>query len=94
MNMMEKFLQMTRSTLQTYTGEETLTHDAMITKLRKIKTKKHLHDDDVDDIVDDDDEETLTRAKFNSENEDANENEEENDDESRDKKEAIIDGSK
>ena len=69
------------------------THDAMITKLRKIKTKKHLHDDDVDDIVDDD-EETLTRAKFNSENEDANENEEENDDESRDKKEAIIDGSK
>ena len=27
MSMMGKFLQMTRSTLQTYTGEETLTHD-------------------------------------------------------------------
>ena len=87
MSMMEKFLQMTRSTLQTYTGEETLTHDAMITKLRKIKTKKHLHDDDVDDIVDDD-EETLTRAKFNSENDVASENEEEND-----KDEATTDGS-
>ena len=34
-------------------------HMTMITKLRKIKTKKHIHNDDVDDIVDDDDEETL-----------------------------------
>ena len=59
----------------------------MITKLMKIKTKKHLHDDDVDDIVDDD-EETLTRAKFNSENDVASENEEEND-----KDEATTDGS-
>ena len=33
-------------------------HMTMITKLRKIKTKKHIHNDDVDDIVDDD-EETL-----------------------------------
>ena len=53
----------------------------------KIKTKKHLHDDDVDDIADDD-EETLTRAKFNSENDVASENEEEND-----KDEATTDGS-
>ena len=59
----------------------------MITKLMKIKTKKHLHDDDVDDITDDD-EETLTRAKFNSENDVASENEEEND-----KDEATTDGS-
>ena len=27
MSMMEKFLQMMRSTLQSYTGEETLTHE-------------------------------------------------------------------
>ena len=52
MSMMEKFLQITRSTLQPYTGEETLSHD----------------NDSEKQVVD---EETLRRAKFNSEYEDA-----------------------
>ena len=47
MSMTEKFLQMMRLTFQPYTGEET--HMTIITKLRKIKTKKHTHDVDVDD---------------------------------------------
>ena len=53
MSMTEKFLQKMRSTLQSYTGEETLTHDDDSKKKQVV------------------DEETLTRAKFNSEYEDA-----------------------
>ena len=76
MSMTEKFLQMMRSTLQSYTGEETLTHDDD-SKKNKLLMKKHLH---VQSLT--------VNMKMQKSVSEWSENEEEND-ESQDKDEAT-----